>query len=92
MLAALQLRDLGHLRHGGARMGVGDGQAQGVGCVGAGQAGQLQQVKAAAGCAAARVSTSRAAAPAVRSRSYSAVVDIEAPSFCAGGSCRKAIL
>lgn len=43
MLAALQLRDLGHLRHGGACMGVGDGQAQGVGGIGAGQAGQLQQ-------------------------------------------------
>jgi hypothetical protein len=37
MLAALQLCDLGHLRHGGARMGVGDGQAQGVGGIGAGQ-------------------------------------------------------
>ncbi len=42
--------------------------------------------------AAARTRTSRAAAPAVRNRSYSAVVDIEAPSFCAGGSCRNAIL
>jgi hypothetical protein len=43
-------------------------------------------------CAAVRLSTSRAAAPAARSRSNSAVVDIEAPSFCAGGSCRNAIL
>ena len=42
--------------------------------------------------AAARTSTPRAAAPAVRRRPYSTVVDIEAPSFWTGGSFLKAIL